>query len=44
MVLEAVCRVWTFDLDKPIKDYSFEEYNLLLYGSKNKDGKQENPK
>lgn len=23
-----------FDLDKPIKDYSFEEYNLLLYGSK----------
>ncbi|MDN9158575.1 excinuclease ABC subunit UvrA [Clostridioides difficile] len=33
-----------FDLDKPIKDYSFEEYNLLLYGSKNKDGKQENPK
>ncbi len=34
MVLEAICRVWTFDLDKPIKDYSFEEYNLLLYGSK----------
>lgn len=33
-----------FDLDKPLKDYSLEEYNLLLYGSKNKDSKQENPK
>lgn len=33
-----------FNLDKPLKDYSLEEYNLLLYGSKNKDGKQENSK
>lgn len=28
-----------FDLDKPLKDYSKEEYNLLLYGSR--DGKKE---
>jgi len=28
-----------FDLDKPVKEYSSEEYNLLLYGSR--DGKSE---
>lgn len=33
-----------FDLDKPIKDYTPEEYNLLLYGSRNGKDKQENPK
>lgn len=33
-----------FDLDKPVKDYSSEEYNLLLYGSRNGKGEPENPK
>lgn len=33
-----------FDLDKPIKDYSREEYNLLLYGSRDGRGEPENPK
>lgn len=33
-----------FDLDKPIKDYSTEEYNLLLYGSRDGKGEVENPK
>ncbi len=33
-----------FDLDKPIKDYSTEEYNLLLYGSRDGKGEPENPK
>lgn len=33
-----------FDLDKPIKDYSTEEYNLLLYGSRDGKGAVENPK
>lgn len=33
-----------FDLDKPIKDYSTEEYNLLLYGSRDGKGDAENPK
>lgn len=33
-----------FDLDKPIKEYSSEEYNLLLYGSRNEKGEQEHPK
>lgn len=31
-----------FDLDKPLKDYSEQERNLLLYGSYEKDGKQVN--
>lgn len=33
-----------FDLEKPIKDYSLEEYNLLLYGSRDGKGAPENPK
>ncbi|MBS7008675.1 excinuclease ABC subunit UvrA [Anaerostipes sp.] len=33
-----------FDLDKPIKDYSKEEYNLLLYGFRDGKGSPENPK
>lgn len=33
-----------FDLDKPVKDYSAEEYNLLLYGSRDGVGEPENPK
>ncbi|WP_343209035.1 excinuclease ABC subunit UvrA [Anaerolentibacter hominis] len=33
-----------FDLDKPVKEYSAEEYNLLLYGSRDGKGSQENPK
>lgn len=33
-----------FDLDKPIRAYSGEEYNLLLYGSRDGRGKPENPK
>lgn len=33
-----------FDLDKPIKDYSAEEYNLLLYGSRDGKGEAENSK
>lgn len=33
-----------FDLDKPIKDYSAEEYNLLLYGSRDGKGGPEDPK
>jgi len=33
-----------FDLNKPVKDYSPEEYNLLLYGSHDGKGEPENPK
>lgn len=33
-----------FDLDKPVKEYSSEEYNLLLYGSRDGCGEPENPK
>ena len=33
-----------FDLDKPIRAYSGEEYNLLLYGSRDAKGEPENPK
>ncbi|MEG0376942.1 MAG: excinuclease ABC subunit UvrA [Eubacterium sp.] len=33
-----------FDLDKPVKDYTEEEYNLLLYGSRDGLGEQEHPK
>ena len=33
-----------FDLDKPIKDYSCEEYALLLYGSRDGQGEMEDPK
>lgn len=33
-----------FDLDKPLKDYSGEEYNLLLYGSRDGKGDLENSK
>lgn len=29
-----------FDLDKPLRDYSETEYNLLMYGAKEKGGKQ----
>jgi excinuclease UvrABC ATPase subunit len=33
-----------FDVNKPLKDLSEQEYNLLVYGSKTKDGEQENKK
>lgn len=33
-----------FDPDKPIREYSSEEYNLLLYGSRDGKGEPENPK
>ena len=33
-----------FDLDKPIRAYSAEEYNLLLYGSRDGKSEPENPK
>lgn len=33
-----------FDLDKPVKEYTSEEYNLLLYGSRDGKGAPENPK
>ena len=33
-----------FDLEKPVRDYSREEYNLLLYGSRDGKGAPENPK
>lgn len=33
-----------FDLDKPVKLYSAEEYNLLLYGSRSGEGMAEDPK
>lgn len=33
-----------FDLDKPVRAYSDEEYNLLLYGSRDGKGEPENPK
>ncbi|MDC7290615.1 excinuclease ABC subunit UvrA [Blautia schinkii] len=33
-----------FDLDKPIRQYTNEEYNLLLYGSRDGKGGPENPK
>lgn len=33
-----------FDLDKPVREYSSEEYNLLLYGSRDGIGEPENPK
>ena len=33
-----------FDIDKPLKDYSKEEYELLLYGPKEKKGKMANVK
>lgn len=31
-----------FNLDKPVKEYTEEEYNLLLYGNRTGEGKQEN--
>lgn len=33
-----------FDLDKPIQEYTAQEYNLLLYGSRDGSGTPENPK
>lgn len=33
-----------FDLDRPVREYSEEEYNLLLYGSRDGKGEPENPK
>lgn len=33
-----------FDLDKPLKNYSEEEYNLLFYGSRQNGGERENKK
>ncbi|MEY8279850.1 excinuclease ABC subunit UvrA [Oscillospiraceae bacterium 52-8] len=33
-----------FDLDKPLGEYSREEYNLLLYGSRDGGGEPEHPK
>ena len=33
-----------FDLDKPVKEYTDEEYNLLLYGARDGKGDSEHPK
>lgn len=33
-----------FDPDRPVKDYTEQEYNLLLYGSRSGTGEPENPK
>jgi len=33
-----------FDLDKPVREYCVEEYNLLLYGSRDGKSVPENPK
>lgn len=33
-----------FDLDKPVKEYTDEEYNLLLYGARDGKGDPEHPK
>ena len=33
-----------FDLDKPIKEYTQEEYSLLLYGARDGSKGPENPK
>ena len=33
-----------FDLDKPIREYTKEEYNLLLYGARDGKAEPENPK
>ena len=33
-----------FDLDKPVRAYTREEYNLLLYGTRDGKGEPENPK
>ena len=33
-----------FDLDKPVRAYTPEEYNLLLYGSRDGQGEPEDPK
>lgn len=33
-----------FDLDKPVREYTKEEYNLLLYGSRDGGGELEDPK
>lgn len=33
-----------FDLDKPVREYTKEEYNLLLYGSSDGGGEPEDPK
>ena len=33
-----------FDLNKPIRDYTKEEYNLLVYGARDGKGEPENPK
>lgn len=33
-----------FDLDKPVKEYTDEEYNLLLYGARDGKGEPEHPK
>lgn len=33
-----------FDLDKPVRDYSVEEYNMLLYGSHDGKSEPKNPK
>lgn len=33
-----------FDLDKPVREYTKEEYNLLLYGSRDGGGEPEDPK
>ena len=41
---KQVAQSGLFDLDKPIRLYSGEEYNLLLYGSRDGKGEPENPK
>ncbi len=42
--LEQYTNSGLFDADKPICDYSEEEYSLLMYGSRDRSGERENSK
>lgn len=42
--LEQYANSGLFDADKPICDYSEEEYSLLMYGSRDRSGERENSK
>ncbi len=34
--LDSVCKYYNIDLNKPVKDFTKEEYNTIFYGSKDK--------
>ena len=34
--LDSVCKYYNIDLNKPVKDFTNEEYNTIFYGSKDK--------